>query len=93
MQAPFEIGNTVFLRKITMILTGRVQDVQFDGSQWWVFLTHAAWIADTGRYMHAVATGEFNEVEPYPDDLTVRVPLGDLVDGFVTPWNLPRTQR
>jgi hypothetical protein len=93
MQAPFGVGDAVFLRKITMILTGRVQDIQFDGSQWWVSLTHAAWIADTGRYARAVATGVFNEVEPYPDDLMIRVPLGDLVDGFIAPWDLPRTQK
>jgi hypothetical protein len=85
----FNVGENVFLRKITMILTGRVVAIH----DTYIELDNAAWIADTGRYAHAVRTGEFSEVEPYPDYLVVKVPLGDLVDGFVTLWPLPRTQK
>jgi hypothetical protein len=85
----FNVGENVFLRKITMILTGRVVAIH----DTYIELDNAAWIADTGRYANAVRTGEFSEVEPYPDALVIKVPLGDLVDGFVAPWPLPRTQK
>jgi hypothetical protein len=85
----FNVGENVFLRKITMILTGRVV-ATYDT---YIELDNASWIADTGRYANAVRSGEFSEVEPYPDNLVVKVPLGDLVDGFVAPWPLPRTQK
>lgn len=93
MNAPFTVGSNVFLRKITMILTGHVEAIEHDGNVWWISLSAAAWIADTGRYAQAVATGVFNEVEPYPDDVAIKVPLGDLVDGFEVAWKLPRKQR
>jgi hypothetical protein len=84
----FNVGENVFLRKITMILTGRVVAVY----PTYIELDNAAWIADTGRYANAVRSGQFSEVEPYPDGLIIKVPLGDLVDGFVAPWPLPRAQ-
>jgi hypothetical protein len=84
----FNVGENVFLRKITMILTGRVVAVH----DTYIELDNAAWIADTGRYANAVKLGQFSEVEPYPDGLIVKVPLADLVDAFVAPWPLPRTQ-
>jgi len=84
----FNVGENVFLRKITMIITGHVVAVYPTHLE----LDHAAWVADTGRYTRAVATGEFNEVEVYPVDLIIKVPLSDLVDGFVAPWPLPAMQ-
>jgi len=93
MHEPFSVGDKVFLRKITMILTGKVVNVSFDGAQWWVELVQVAWIADTGRYAQAISTGKFNEVEPYPDEMIVKVPLADLVDGAVVDWDLPRKQK
>jgi len=88
----FEVGQNVFLRKITMIFTGRVVANYIDANVRVVELADAAWIADTGRYANAVATGKFAEVEPYPDNVVIKVPLGDLVDGFVIDWPLPRKQ-
>jgi hypothetical protein len=85
----FNVGENVFLRKITMVLTGHVVAVY----PTYLELDNAAWVADTGRYTDAVATGDFNEVEVYPDNLIVKVPLGDLVDGFVAPWPLPRIKK
>jgi hypothetical protein len=84
----FNVGENIFLRKITMIITGHVVAVH----DTYVELDHAAWVADTGRYTQAVATGKFHEVEVYPADLIIKVPLSDLVDGFVAPWSLPTTQ-
>jgi hypothetical protein len=93
MKAPFTKGSNVFLRKITMILTGHVEDIWHDGSTWWIELTTAAWIADTGRYSQAVQSGRFSEVEPYAPDQIVKVPLSDLIDGFEVTWALPTEQK
>lgn len=85
----FEIGKSVFIRKVTMIFTGKVVGVS-DG---FVQLSDAAWIADTGRYSQAVATGDFMEVEPYPDNTIVNVSTGDIVDWVEVKWPLPRLQK
>ncbi|MCB0968620.1 MAG: hypothetical protein KDB37_17445 [Ilumatobacter sp.] len=80
---PFD-GMTVIVRTVTMIYTGRATSV---GSGW-IRLDDAAWIADTGRWAAALATGKLNEVEPYPGGCWVRA--SSIVD--VAPWShdLPR---
>jgi hypothetical protein len=54
-------------------------------------LSDAAWIADTGRWSAALATGKLSEVEPYPDLCIVS--RAAIVD--VAPWlhPLPRDVR
>ena len=51
-------------------------------------LDDAAWIADSGRWAAALATGSLSEVEPFPG--SVMVSMGAVVD--VSPWKhaLPR---
>jgi hypothetical protein len=48
-------------------------------------LTDASWVADTGRFGAALATGTLNEVERFVDD--VWVALGAIVD--ITLWGHP----
>ena len=57
----------------------------------WLYLRDCSWVADTGRWSTALATGTLNEVEPYPDGVVVRVSVGAVVD--VAPWRhtLPRS--
>ena len=78
-------GASVFVRTVTHHYTGRVVAVA-DG---WIELEDAAWIADSGRWAEALATGNLLEVEPFPGPCLVGV--GAVVD--VSPWNhqLPRT--
>lgn len=84
----FFVGKNIFIRTVTMALTGRLAAV-FDQE---LVLEDAAWIADTGRYANAVASGDFSEIEPYPDGKPVPVGRGAIIDA-VEIDTLPRTQK
>jgi hypothetical protein len=86
---PIEIGTKLFIRTVTAHFTGRVTRV----SEEEVELEEAAWIADDGRFADAMKTGEFNEVEPYPDDMLVRLFRSTFLDQVVWPHQLPRVQK
>lgn len=79
------IGKSIFIRTVTYHLVGRVVDIN-DG---WAALENASWVADSGRFMNALAEGKLNEVEPCGD---AYVNLGSVTDLF--PWNheLPKEQ-
>lgn len=74
-------GDAVLIRTVTMIFTGRVVTV----GPCWIVLDESAWIADTGRWSAAIATGTLSEVEPSGDG--VLVARASIVD--VTPWRHP----
>lgn len=78
------IGEAVIIRSVTHYYTGRLVAVA-DG---YLILDDAAWIADTGRWSQALATGTLSEVEPYPGRCYVS--SGAVVD--IAPWahELPR---
>ena len=80
-------GECLLIRTVTMTVTGRV----VDSSPCWIVLDDAAWIADTGRFADAIASGTLTEVEPM--GCGVRVARGSIVD--VAPWrhDLPLTQK
>ena len=82
----FVPGEHVFIRTGTYYLTGKV--LQENGQ--FLHLTDAAWIPDTGRFMNALQTGTFAEVEPVTG--IVRVGLGTIVDVFEWRHPLPREQ-
>lgn len=86
--SPYEIEQPYIIRTVTMTLTGRVKSV---GPQE-IVLSDAAWIADTGRYANAVASGDFSEVEPYPDGQLVIVGRASVIDATIIP-KLPREQK
>lgn len=83
------VGSAVFVQTVTFGYTGRVV-AQADGMLW---LTDAAWIAETGRFTQAMASGEFDEVEPYPEGQVVALAVGAIVT--IMPWvhKLPRARR
>jgi len=74
-------GDAVLIRTVTMIFTGRVAAV----GPCWIVLDESAWIADSGRWSAAIATGSLSEVEPSGDG--VLVARASIVD--VTPWRHP----
>ena len=76
------------IRTVTMIYTGRLVD--FTKSE--LVIDKACWIADTGRWMQACATGNFDEVEPYPPKAKVIINKGAVLDMFEVKWNLPTQQ-
>ena len=81
-------GN-VFIRTVTHYYTGRVEAVTDSD----IVLADAAWIADTGRFSDALKSGEFSEVEPYPDGVLCIVSRGAVLD--VSTWDhaLPRVRK
>jgi hypothetical protein len=83
------VGRQVFIRTVTHHYTGQIVVVEPDA----VVLVHAAWIADDGRFSVALETGDFSEVEPYPEDVSVEVSRGAILD--VSEWrhNLPRDRK
>lgn len=79
---PWEIGRVYLIRTVTMINAGKV--VQVTGQE--IVLEEAAWIADTGRFADALKTGNFNEVEPWPDGQVI-IGRGSVVDACkITPF-------
>ena len=86
-QHSFEVGKAYFIRGVTMYYTGRVDSVTDED----VVLADAAWIADTGRLSTALESGDFNEVEPFPNP--VIVPRGTICDAMLWDHELPRSKK
>lgn len=84
---PWQIGQNYFIRTVTHHYTGKLLAVH----QLELVLTDAAWIADDGRFMQAVASGEFNEIEPYPDGPVI-IGRGAILDACIIPA-VPRSQK
>lgn len=84
----WNIGKNYFIRTATYHLTGKLEYV---GEQELV-LSSACWIADSGRFMQAIATSEFSEVEPFPKNKNVIVGRGAIIDA-VQIDKLPVTQK
>lgn len=84
-ESPFTVGNAVLVRCVTHYYTGRVVEVTAEH----VILTDAAWIADTGRFAASLTSGTLDEVEPYPDPVSIA--RGAIVDATLWRHALPRT--
>jgi hypothetical protein len=82
-----KVGDKVIIRGAIYFHTGVVREITSDT----IVLGEAAWVADTRRWADALATGELEEVEPFPDETEVM--LASIMD--ITPWPhpLPRVQR
>lgn len=80
-----DVGKSIFIRTVTHYYTGEV--VYSDAT--WVVLTKASWVAHSGRWTQALASGNLSEVEPYPGKVSVS--LGAVVD--ISEWmhKLPDT--
>jgi len=78
---PFQIGKNYFIRTVTMILVGKLEEV-YDNE---LVLSTPAWIPDTGRFMNCIRDGEksINEIEPFSDNIIIG--RGSIVDATV--WN------
>ena len=83
----FNIGEKVFIRTVTYHCTGEIVAIE-DG---FLTLKDAAWIADSGRFMQAIETGNLSEVEPVT--CLVRVNIASIVDVYEWRHNLPREQK
>lgn len=83
----WEIGENYLIRTVTMIQTGRLVSV----TEHELVIEDAAWIADTGRFSDALATGDFSEVEPFPAGRVI-VGRGAVIDA-VQINSLPRLKK
>jgi hypothetical protein len=85
---PYVIGERYYIEQVTKYFTGRL--VALTDNEF--ILDQCAWIADTGRYAQAMQSGNFSDVEPFPDGL-VFVARNATV--MVRPWSLvlPRSQK
>jgi len=75
---PYTLGGKYLVRTVTMTLLGRLSAVYKKE----LVLNDASWVADTGRFSKALATGELNEVEPFMKDAIVS--RNGIID--VTEW-------
>lgn len=75
---PFTPGSKYLIRTVTVYIVGQVREVVGD----FLVLDDASWVADTGRYSQALASGTLNEVERLPDGVIVG--LGSVCDA--QPW-------
>jgi hypothetical protein len=78
--SPLSVGAKVFIRTVTHYYTGEVVALSHEE----IVLRHAAWIADTGRFATALASGDLNEVEPYPGEGIVSINRMAVIDA--SPW-------
>ena len=85
---PYEIGEPYFIRTVTFHLTGRLVAV----TEQELVIEDAAWIADDGRFADALKTGEFSEVEPYPEGKVI-IGRGSLIDAQKVMFSLTRSQK
>ena len=86
---PIAIGAKLFIRTLTAHYTGKVVAV----SEEEIEIVEAAWIASDGRFADMLKTGEFDEVEPYPDEMVVRLFRATFLDQAEWPFQLPRKQK
>lgn len=75
---PFDVGDAILIRTVTMIQVGRVTKI---GADFFV-LEDASWVANTARFSETLAMGVLDEVERCPS--WVLVGRGAVVDVF--PW-------
>lgn len=84
---PFQVGEKYFIRTVTHAHTGKVKH----SSGQFLVLENAAWIADTGRFYDALKNTEFNEIEPFTNDLILN--MDSIIDATVINDELPRDQK
>jgi hypothetical protein len=87
---PFTVGDTWFIRTVTMHLVGELKTV---GQQELVLKGGTVmWVADSGRFTNAIAKGSFNETEVYGDQDVV-VGRGAIVDATRMKINIKVVQK
>lgn len=81
---PWKVGTAYLIRTVTNFWVGRLTQVTACS----LVLVEASWVADTGRFHQAVASGSLSEVEPVPRDVIVS--RGSIVDATEWPFALPK---
>lgn len=88
---PFAIGTAYLFRLVTYAWVGRVVAV---GDKE-IILSEASWVADTGRFTNALASGlesmSLSEIEPAGDGVIIG--RGAIVDATPYKHSLPKAQK
>jgi hypothetical protein len=84
---PFAVGDKILVRTVTMMDVGRVKAIGED----FLVLEDGGWVADSGRFSEALATGRLNEFEQAPSWFLVNV--GAIVEIFPWAHDLPQTTK
>ena len=66
-ELPFNVGDSLFIRTVTYHLTGKV--IAIKGK--FLVMEKAAWIADSGRFYNSLKDENFDEVEPFSNNVIV----------------------
>lgn len=82
-------GSDVFIRTVTSFFVGTIVSVSRDR----IVLRSCSWIADTGRFTQAMATGQFSEVEVWPPEVTVGINRSAVIDDSAWGHPLPVSQK
>ena len=82
-QSAFVIGNKYFIRTATYHVVGKLVNIYTNE----LVLSSASWIADSGRFNAALTNGNFEEVEPFVNDVIVS--RGGIIDATEWTHELP----
>ena len=77
-QSAFVIGKKYFIRTATYHVVGKLEYIHPKE----LVLSSASWIADSGRFNAALVSGEFQEIEPFVNNVIVS--RGGIIDA--TEW-------
>jgi hypothetical protein len=86
---PYKVGENYFIRTVTHHHTGRLMEV-YDKE---IVLKDASWIAVDGRFADVIASGNYEEIEPFPDGKDIIIGRGAIIDAFIIDHPLPRKQK
>ena len=88
-KSPYKIGKKYLVRTVTMIYTGKLKQI-YDKE---LVLSSCAWIPETKRWADSCKTGDFSEIEPYPEKAEVIIGRDAILDAFEVSWELPKEQK
>jgi len=77
-RSAFELGKKYFIRTATYHVVGQLNEIYTNE----LVLSSASWIADSGRFNAALTSGNFEEIEPFVNDVIVS--RGGIIDA--TEW-------
>ena len=83
----FKVGRKYFIRTVTMHVVGRLCGINDKE----LTLSTASWIADSGRFHNALKEGDFDEIEPFVNDIIVN--RSAIIDATEWSHDLPTEQK
>lgn len=85
----YEVGKSFMVMTIAHYIVGEL--VGFNDRE--LFFKKASVVVDTGRFMNCAKNGELDEVEPYPDNMKVKVSRDAIVRAHPWMFALPLSQK